>query len=307
MSRRLIVTGVDGFVGRHVAHIAAASGLEVFGVSRSADVDPELRADLAAYVAVDLRREWPKGLPTDANIVHLAGLAAVGPSFDRAQEYIEANSAIVTNMCESLVAAGFSGRVVGVSTGAVYAQKADEDALRTETDLVAFTSPYVVSKVLVENQLAYYARRGLRTVMARPFNHIGPHQGPGFLLPDLLRQLESTPQDQPLRVGNLETRRDYTDVRDVAKAYLALTSTDELAHDIYNVASGVARSGAEILEVLCAALGRAAPPLEVDQSRVRATDPPLIVGDASRLRSETGWAATIPFEQTIADAVAAAR
>lgn len=307
MTRRLIVTGVDGFVGRHAARIAAASGIEVFGVSRSAQVDPELRADLSDYVSADLRQEWPRSLPSDVDVVHLAGLAAVGPSFDRAQEYIEANSAIVTNMCESLVAAGFAGRVVGVSTGAVYAQKSDEGVLRTETDRLAFTSPYVVSKVLVENQLAYYARRGLRTVVARPFNHIGPYQGPGFLLPDLLHQLEVTPQGQPLRVGNLETRRDYTDVRDVARAYLALASADELADDTYNVASGVSRSGTEILEALCAALGRAVPPLEVDQSRVRATDPPLIVGDASRLRGETGWAATIPFEQTIADAVAAAR
>jgi GDP-4-dehydro-6-deoxy-D-mannose reductase len=141
--------------------------------------------------------------------------------------------------------------------------------------------------------------------VARPFNHIGPHQGPGFLLPDLLRQLRSSPPDRPLRVGNLATRRDYTDVRDVARAYLALATAPELAHDVYNVASGSSHSGLEILEALSAALGRATPPLEVDESLIRATDPPLIVGDAARLRSDTGWSPTVPFATTIADTVAA--
>ena len=304
MTRRLVVTGVDGFVGRHLARIAAGSGLDVFGISRNPGPDPDLLSSLSGYISADLRREWPQGVPEDADVVHLAGLAAVGPSFDRPQDYIDGNSAIVTKMCEALVASGFRGRVVGVSTGAVYAQKENEDA-RTERDAVAFTSPYVVSKILVENQLAYYSRRGLRTVVARPFNHIGPHQGPGFLLPDLLRQLRSSPPDRPLRVGNLATRRDYTDVRDVARAYLALATAPELAHDVYNVASGSSHSGLEILEALSAALDRPTPPLEVDESLIRATDPPIIVGDASRLRSDTGWSPTVPFATTIADTVAA--
>ncbi|WP_347978451.1 NAD-dependent epimerase/dehydratase family protein [Microbacterium sp. ProA8] len=305
MTRRLVVTGVDGFVGRHLARIAAESGLDVFGISRNPEPDPDLLATLAGYTGADLRQEWPQGLPQDADVIHLAGLAAVGPSFDRPQDYIAGNSAIVTNMCEGLVASGFTGRVVGVSTGAVYAQKEGEDP-RTERDAVAYTSPYVVSKILVENLLAYYSRRGLRTVVARPFNHIGPHQGPGFLLPDLLRQLRSSPPDRPLRVGNLETRRDYTDVRDVARAYVALATAPELTHDVYNVASGSSHSGLEILEALSAALGRPTPPLEVDESLIRATDPPIIVGDASRLRSDTGWSPTVPFAATIADTVAAA-
>jgi GDP-4-dehydro-6-deoxy-D-mannose reductase len=305
MTRRLVVTGVDGFVGRHLARIAAESGLDVFGISRNPEPDPDLLSTLAGYTGADLRQEWPQGLPQDADVIHLAGLAAVGPSFDRPQDYIAGNSAIVTNMCEGLVASGFTGRVVGVSTGAVYAQKEGEDP-RTERDAVAYTSPYVVSKILVENLLAYYSRRGLRTVVARPFNHIGPHQGPGFLLPDLLRQLRTSPPDRPLRVGNLETRRDYTDVRDVARAYVALATAPELTHDVYNVASGSSHSGLEILEALSAALGRPTPPLEVDESLIRATDPPIIVGDASRLRSDTGWSPTVPFAATIADTVAAA-
>ncbi len=299
---RLVITGVDGFVGRHLARLAAADGLEVFGVARSAEIPASLASSLAGYASADLRTVWPAAIPTDAAVVHLAGLAAVGPSFDRPQEYIDGNSAMVTRMCEALLDRGSAGRIVGVSTGAVYAQNDDEPA-RSESDPVAYTSPYVVSKVLVESQLAYYRRRGLDAVVARPFNHIGPGQGPGFLVPDLLAQLRALSADEALKVGNLDTRRDYTDVRDVAGAYLALATAPELRHGLYNVASGTARSGRDVLDALCASLSIATPDIEVDSSRIRATDPAVIIGDATRLREDTGWAPEIGFSTTIADVV----
>jgi len=302
MTRRLIVTGVDGFVGRHLARAAAGAGIEVFGISRGITADQALSVDLTGYISADLRELWPADLPTDAAVVHLAGLAAVGPSFDRPQEYIAANSAMVTNMCEALLDAGQSGRIVGVSTGAVYAQTSDDPA-RSEDDAVAFTSPYVVSKVLVENQLSYYRRRGLRTVVARPFNHVGPGQGPGFIVPDLLAQLRTLAPGEPLRVGNLRTRRDYTDVRDVARAYLALAFADHLPHDLYNVASGAASSGSDILAGLCEALDRPVPDVELDPARMRASDPEVIIGDASRIQADTDWRPSIRLADTIADAV----
>ena len=302
MTRNLVITGVDGFVGRHLARIAAEAGWDVFGVSRSTQVDADLSASLSGYASADLRQGWPDAAPTEAAIVHLAGLAAVGASFDRPQDYIDGNSAMVTNMCESLLKARDDARIIGVSTGAVYAQR-DDDPARSERDPIAFTSPYVVSKILVENQPAYYARRGLDTVVARPFNHIGPGQGPGFLLPDLLAQLRRIAPSEPLRVGDLTTRRDYTDVRDVARAYLALAAAAELPDPVYNIASGVSRSGKELLAALCTATGTPQPRLTVDASRIRATDPAIIVGDATRLRDATGWAPLVPFDQTVTDAV----
>lgn len=303
MTGRLVITGVDGFVGRHLARAAADSGLEIFGISRSDIDDPALTDLLAGHAAVDLIESWPEDAPTDAPIVHLAGLAAVGPSFDRPQEYLSGNSAMVTNMCEALLDAGSTARVIAVSTGAVYAQN-DDDPSRTESDPIAFTSPYVVSKVLVENQLAYYRRRGLDAVVARPFNHIGPGQGPGFIVPDLLAGLRALSEGDALTVGNLSTRRDYTDVRDVVRGYLALASAPTLAHDVYNVASGVSRSGEDILGMLCDALAISVPPLRVDPSRVRATDPAMVVGDAGRIRMDAGWHTSISLETTIRDIVA---
>ena len=169
---------------------------------------------------------------------------------------------------------------------------------------MGFSSPYAVSKVLVENQLAYYRGRGLDTVVARPFNHSGPGQGPGFLIPDLIRRVTDSSSEDVLSVGSLSTRRDYTDVRDVARAYLSLITAPSLSHDIYNVASGTTRSGREILAAVSVALGRPVPETRVDPSLVRPNDPASITGDATRLRAETGWAPDIAFEQMIADSVA---
>lgn len=301
--RPLVITGVGGFVGTHLAREAASAGRSVFGIGRPGEVPPHLAGVLDDYAGVDLRHEWPSTAPRDADVVHLAGLAAVGSSFARPQEYIADNSAMTTVVGEAALAASSGGRIVAVSSGGVYAAP-PHDAALDEGAPIGFSSPYVVSKILVENQIAFYRSRGLDAVVARPFNHFGPGQGPGFLVPDLLQNLRRLPDGSPLVVGTLDTRRDYSDVRDVVRAYLALLDAPVLTHDLYNVASGTARSGREVLAAVCAALGRDVPELLVDPARVRPADPPSIRGDASRLRGETGWRPSIPFEQSVADALA---
>ncbi|MBB3158800.1 GDP-4-dehydro-6-deoxy-D-mannose reductase [Microbacterium proteolyticum] len=302
--RRLVVTGVGGFVGAHLAREAAAAGWSVFGIGRSDTAPTGLDAVLDGYAGVDLRERWPDTAPRDAAVVHLAGLSAVGPSFTRPQEYLSGNSAMVTVLCEAALRPGGGGRIVVVSSGAVYDASAGEADL-DESASLGMSSPYAVSKVLVENQVAYYRARGADAVVARPFNHFGPGQGAGFLVPDLARQLADVHDGTPLIVGNLDTRRDYSDVRDVARAYLSLAAAPSLSYDTYNVASGVARSGREVLAAICAALDIDEPPLHVDPSRIRPTDPISIRGDATRLRAETGWHPAVSFEQSIADAVVA--
>lgn len=300
--RRVVVTGVGGFVGAHVARQAAIAGWSVFGIGHRGTFPSDLAGVLDGYARADLRQYWPSTAPRDADVIHLAGLAAVGPSFSQPQEYIADNSAMTTVVCEAALSADEGRRVVAVSSGAVYAGARD-DVTHDESSPVAFSSPYVVSKILVENQIAFYRGRGLDAVVARPFNHFGPGQGPGFLVPDLLRQLQRLPADDTLVVGDLDTRRDYSDVRDVARAYLALLAAPTLAFERYNVASGIARSGREMLAAVCAALGRDVPPVRVDPARLRPADPASIRGDASRLRAETGWRPTVTFERTIFDTV----
>jgi GDP-4-dehydro-6-deoxy-D-mannose reductase len=301
--RRLLITGVDGFVGRHVAKEAIEAGHRVVGIARAETPDAELSALLDDYRSADLVEGMPSGLSFDA-VLHLAALAAVGPSFAEPQRYLNSNSAMVTGLCESILADGRETHVVIVSSGAVYAPPTDGPL--TESDPVAPTSPYVVSKLLVETQAEYYRRRGLSVVVARPFNHVGPGQRPGYLVPDLYRRLAALRDGEPLEVGRLSTRRDYLDVRDVARAYLAILGDPAAAARTYNIASGASLSGHEILGLICAAMSLPVPELAVKDDHLRPTDIPEITGSSDALRADYGWAPRIPIGDSIADFVAAA-
>lgn len=299
MSGPLVVTGANGFVGAHVAEIAASRGVEVWGIAREREANPRLAPHVTRYFAADLQHEWPVDAAPSA-VVHLAGLAAVGPSFTAPQRYLNVNSAIMTTMSEALLARGGDTRVVVVSSGTVYATPVDTTPI-AETAPTIPTSPYAVAKILVETQAAYYARRGLDTVVARPFNHIGPGQGTGFLIPDLATALRTLAPGAPLTVGNLDAARDYTDVRDVANAYLTLAFAADHDHRVYNVASGSSHTGRDVLETIAEALGRDVPDTVVDAARLRPNDPPHIAGDASRLRDEFAWAPRIGWRESVAD------
>jgi GDP-4-dehydro-6-deoxy-D-mannose reductase len=299
---RVAITGVTGFVGHHLLRDLLAAGHEPVGLS---NVDG---ADLGVpYFSCDLTESWPPELDDVEAVVHLAGLSAVGPSFAAPQEYVETNSAMVTTMCESLVAAGSSARVLVVSSGAVY--DAFQPQPISESGVIATNSPYVVSKLLVENLAAYYGGRGLDVVVARPFNHIGPGQKDGFVLPDLVTEATAAAAaDRPMRTGDLGTARDYTDVRDVARAYRLLLEAelgDGFAADrVFNICSGRARTGDELADLALAELGLADLERSVDESRIRPNDPRSITGDHDRLTRVTGWAPEHEVEDTVRDYVA---
>lgn len=299
MTGTLVITGANGFVGPHLANAAYQAGHRVIGIGRETAPSRALSPYIHEYLPADLYSTWPVSEPVDA-IVHLAGLAAVGPSFAEPQRYIDTNSGIMTRMCEALRTLDASPRVVVVSSGSVYAPAADGIAL-SEESVTAPTSPYTIAKVLVELQAEYYASLGLDTVVARPFNHIGPCQGSGFIVPDLAGSLRQLPDDVALQVGNLAAERDYTDVRDVVQAYLALAFAPTHRHAVYNVASGTCHSGYEILEAVAEALNRPLPEIRVDPARLRPNDQSQVRGDSSRLRDEFGWKPTIDYRASIKD------
>lgn len=297
--RTLVVTGASGFVGSHVVRLATEAGHRVWAIGRDPEAPPDLTATGARYIGADLADGWPVAEPVDS-VIHLAGLAAVGPSFSAPQRYIGVNSSIMTAMCEALLAQSPHTRVVVVSSGAVYRPS---DTPLSEDDATVASSPYAVSKLLVERQAEYYAQRGLDTVVARPFNHIGPRQGPGFLVPDLTAALRDLPAGGSLTTGNLDTARDYTDVRDVARAYLLLAFAETHRHGLYNIATGTPHTGREVLGVIAHVLARSVPPLSVDPSRLRPGDPLRITGSPARLQAEFGWAPSIDWESSIRDSV----
>ena len=298
---KVAITGVTGFVGPHLVRELVGHGHSVIGMGLG-PVREDVGLLMSDYIPVDLRDHWPS-VDCDA-VVHLAALSAVGPSFNEPQRYIESNSAPMTRLAEALLSTNERVRVVVVSTGAIY--DTANDRPQNENSPINPSSPYIVSKILTEAQSAYYRQRGLDIVVMRPFNHIGPGQGPGFLLPDLVSGVTHWMETgEAVHVGNLATRRDYTDVRDVVRAYRLALETPEVTAPVLNVCSGKSVSGQELLDIVADNLtdGRC-PEVEVDQAKLRPGDPGEVRGNNTAIREALGWQPSIDLLQTVQDVVA---
>lgn len=306
MTKTIIVTGVNGFVGKHVVDTFVSDGFNVVGIGYSSKSPVALHDKLAAYISCDLLDATSVAKIDLSNVkavIHLAGLSNVSESFQRALSYINDNAKIGYNLLEHALAQNFKGRIVIVSSGALY--NPNQPLPLTENSLSLENSPYAVGKLTVEHIANYFRLRGLNTVIARPFNHIGPGQGKGFLVPDLYFQLTEAYSrgEDTIQVGNLTTCRDYTDVRDIARAYKMMILADQLNYSTYNICTGRSLAGTDILHLLQSSLRIDKITYSIDSSKIRPTDIPNIYGDSSRLREETGWTPQIPLEQTIADFV----
>ncbi len=300
---KILITGVNGFVGGHLTEALAMDGHRVIGCGlqeQPSDVvadkiDQYFRCDLTIAAEVDK-------LPLDKidGVIHLAGLAAVGPSFDNPIAYMNVNEGAVVELFEGALRQEAKPKFVVISSGAIYDSKIEH---RDESTPVKPSSPYAASKIGTEVWVQHYQERGFNAVIARPFNHAGPNQDLGFIVPDFAEQVLKAVDDPKyvIKVGNIATERDYTDVRDIVQAYIKLMMTDDLRHTIYNVCSGESVSGKEILEKLMTAVGNPNLPFEAEVSKLRPTDVPKIVGSYERLKEDTGWEPQIPFDQTISD------
>jgi GDP-4-dehydro-6-deoxy-D-mannose reductase len=294
VSRRVLITGSSGFAGGHLAAHCAAAGDEVFAPTRASGVD---LLDAAAVRAA-VRDAEP-----DA-VYHLAARAHVGESWREPEAYLRDNAAMTLHLLAAVRDEAPWAAVVVVGSSELYGPPAtlpvDESApLRPQ-------NPYAVSKASADLLAGFFAdAHDLRIVRARAFNHAGPGQRPVYAIASFARQLAAGLEagEDPVRVvtGNPDARRDYTDVRDVARAYRALAERAEPG--VYNVCSGRPASAAELV----AALGRVsgvAVEHEVDPKLVRAHEVMEFRGSYERLRAATGWEPEIPLERTLADTVA---
>lgn len=301
--KKILITGVNGFVGHHVAREFMDNGYEVVGLGgphgRSSDIA------LTEYHGVNLLepQELEQVNFKDITaVIHLAGLAAVGPSFDKPLEYISSNAGMEINLFEAAVKQQATPRFLVISSGSLYDPK--EDLPLTESSRVNPSSPYAVSKITQEEMAHYYGQRHLEVIIARPFNHIGPGQGLGFIVPDLASQVINFKNNKTseVLVGNLDAKRDYTDVRDIAHAYRLLIEKGR-AGETYNICSGKALSGNEVLQGLIKAAG-VNPPISQDPTKMRPADNPIIYGDPTKITTDTGWTPTVAIETTFADVIA---
>ena len=307
---RVLICGVNGFVGKHLARSFAQAGYEVDGLTLNEPLAPELKevvkrpfqCDLANKTAVE-----SLDLSPYRAIVNLAGLANVGKSFDEPELYMQINVDVLRFIGERTLAQKLPLRLIAISTGAVYDSNQSmplTESSRTAND----TSPYAKSKLAMEDTAEQLQQAGLDCIVVRPFNHIGPGQGLGFILPDLYEKFQTAlATKQPMKVGSLKTRRDYTDVRDVVRAYVLLATAKKasLHHMLYNVCSGTPHSGEDILHVLQHNIpGSENVKISLDQSRIRPKDPIELRGSNELLTADTGWQPEIPFAQTVTDFVA---
>jgi GDP-4-dehydro-6-deoxy-D-mannose reductase len=303
MSKRVLITGAHGFVGKHLAKELHDHGYDVVSVDRSAATEPSPHVSQAYVIDLtDADAVSTIDFSTISGVIHLAGLAAVGPSFDNPKLYVETNMGIEISLFEAAKAQGATPRFVIISSGNLYDPTADLPL--SETSHVAPNSPYAVSKLGQEQLGTYYGNRGFEYIIARPFNHIGPGQNLGFLLPDITKQAVEVElgKASEIKVGNLDAQRDYTDVRDIVRAYRLLLEKGT-SGETYNICSGKPLSGNDILKAILKATIPTAKVTQ-DPARMRPSDAPVIYGDSSKLSYDTGWKPELDIQATIADVVA---
>jgi GDP-4-dehydro-6-deoxy-D-mannose reductase len=302
---RVLVTGASGFAGGWLVRACAREGDEVVGMSRSGTVPDgcgegravDLRNARALCAAV--REASPEV------VYHLAALSSVGRSWEAPSETVGDNVSTAINMLEAIRLEAPSARIVWASSCQVYGSPdrlpVDEDAPPRPDN------PYAVSKLAGEQLAAVYAdAHGLDIVRARPFNHSGPGQTPSFILSSIARQAAQARIDGASRLeittGNPQTRRDFTDVRDVVRAYRLLAVS--APSGLYNVSSGTSISAADQVRLLADLLAPIEVEHVVDPALVRAHEMLDLAGAHDRLTAATGWVPGIPFRQTMLDTIA---
>jgi GDP-4-dehydro-6-deoxy-D-mannose reductase len=305
-----LITGIGGFAGSHLADfLLAETNWEIAGCVLSECDTPAHLQDRVSCQVVDLRdvRDVSRMLGETAPdvIFHLAALASVDSSWRTPWPVLENNIRSQLNLLQSLADLGAKVRVMVVGSNEEYGLVRPEELPLTEDSPMRPNSPYGVSKVAQDMLgLQYFLSHQLPVIRVRPFNHIGPRQGLGFVAPDFsvqIAQVEAGLRPPKIQVGNLEAQRDFTDVRDMVRAYF-LAVVHGAPGEVYNIGSGQSHSVQELLEVLLS-YSQVDITVETDPARHRPSDVPVVRCDARKFHALTGWKPVIPFETSLRDAL----
>jgi GDP-4-dehydro-6-deoxy-D-mannose reductase len=305
---RTLITGINGFVGGHLAEwLLHLGGWDIWGVSRTLPLHLARLNDAVRPVQADL---------CDAGVVrqvidqvrpevvfHLAGQTFVPDSFNHPANTLTTNILAQLHIFLALIDLGLPCRVLVAGSNEEYGPIRPEDVPVDEDTPLRPASPYGVSKVAQDMlALQYHQSHQLDVVRVRPFNHIGPRQSERFVASSFAAQIARIEQGQQppvLRVGNLSARRDFTDVRDMVRAYVLAVETGE-AGEVYNIGSGTPVAIQRLLDRLLAA-SSATVEVQTDPARMRPVDIPTVACDARRFRERTGWQPQIALDQTLRD------
>jgi GDP-4-dehydro-6-deoxy-D-mannose reductase len=303
---RILITGVAGFVGRHLAvAVSRRKGVELYGLCRSVpknllpkkvrNLDGDVR-DSKRLTAI-LKRIRPH------RIFHLAGSASVSQSWQKPELTFQNNVDGTRSLFEAVKQACPQARVLVTSSAEVYGSCPKKSQRLKESSPLRPMNPYAVSKIAQEfTALQYFLNFGFWVVRTRAFNHIGPGQSDAYVASNFAKQIaeiESGKIKPFLEVGNLEAIRDFTDVRDVVEAYWECLEKG-VPGEAYNVACGHGRKVAEMLQYY---LRQSVVTINVNQNlkRFRTADAPALVGSSAKIRQQTGWCPKYSLEETLLD------
>ena len=308
---RVLITGITGFAGSHLAEyiLSNHSRVEVFGIVRwRSRMDNILQIqDKIKLVEADLKdmvslRAVLADVKPD-RIFHLAAQSFVPTSWKCPAETLAINAIGEINLFEAILALNQTPKIQIAGSSEEYGQVFSDEIPMKETNPLRPLSPYAVSKV-AQDLLAfqYHKSYAVRAIRTRGFNHTGPRRGDVFVTSSFARQIaeiEKKKRPPVIHVGNLEAKRDFTDVRDMARAYW-LSLEKGVEGEVYNIGSGQAYSMQEVLDLLMS-FSRSKMEVMVDPARLRPSDVPVLLSDSSKFRALTGWRPMIPFKQTILD------
>ncbi len=308
---KALITGITGFAGSHLADylLAEHPDVEVFGINRwRSKMDniehlegkiTLIEADLRDYTS--MRRALEKSQPD--YIFHLAAQSFVPSSWIAPNDTFSINAQGQINLFEAVRELKLDPAIQLACSSEQYGLVHPEETPIKETNPLRPLSPYAVSKV-AQDYLGYqyFQSYGIRAIRTRGFNHTGPRRGHVFVTSNFCRQvaaIEAGRQEPIIRVGNLDAIRDFTDVRDMVRAYW-LAVTKAKPGEVYNIATG---TGIHIRDLLQMILDRSKVKvnIEIDPDRLRPSDVEILIGDSSKFRADTGWEPQIPFEKTLSD------
>jgi len=312
---RVLITGIDGFVGSHAAeYLLGIGGMEIHGThfpgQKTGNID-HLEGRITLHETDIVDAETVRGIFLEVRpdkVIHLAGQAfvptALRDPFGTFNVNIMGGVAVLDAARLQADARGGGPDLLLVSSGEVYGKLHLEPI--SEDSPVRPENPYAASKASVDLIGQEYRRTfGVRVSVVRPFNHAGPRQSPVFVASDFGRQfaLIAAGKNEPvIHAGNLETRRDFTDVRDVVRAYWAIL-THTSSHTVFNLCSGHIVSIRDLIGIYQEVTGIRVT-VRSEPARVRGEDAPLIAGSYARLHGATGWDPAIPLKKTLSDVFA---
>jgi GDP-4-dehydro-6-deoxy-D-mannose reductase len=306
---RVLITGIAGFAGSHLAELLLKRKDKVFGTclaNESTENIQEIKSNLNILVCdithLDQFSQVVEGINPD-HIYHLAAFSSVGESFSHPLETFDVNIRGTFYLLEILRKLKKTIRVLVVGSSDVYGKVSPQQIPIAEDVPLLPISPYGMSKAVCDLlAYRYFESYGVDVIRARAFNHTGPRQRKGFVIPDFasqIAQIEAGTSNSPMKVGDLSAQRDLTDVRDVVRAYLSLMFKGK-AGESYNICSQRAYTMEDMLNTLLK-LSKKEIEVERDARRCRPAEIPILMGDNSKIKKTTGWELKIPLEKTLED------